>query len=100
IRAVGALDYPRDRLEIQVLDDSNDETRAIVDAEVGELGRRGLDATVVRRPGRAGFKAGALAHGLPLARGELVAIFDADFVPCPDFLRRLVPAFRDERIGM
>jgi len=100
VRAVGALDYPRDRLEIQVLDDSNDETRAIVDAEVRELCRRGLDAKVVRRSGRAGFKAGALAHGQALACGELVAVFDADFVPRPDFLRRLVPAFRDKRIGM
>src|SRR5262245_17506633 len=100
VRAAGALDYPRDRLEIQVLDDSSDETRTIVDAEVGDLRRRGLDASVVRRSGRAGFKAGALAHGLERARGELVAVFDADFVPHPDFLRRLVPAFRDARIGM
>src|SRR5262245_882649 len=100
VRAVGALDYPRDRLEIQVLDDSSDETCTIVDAEVGELRRRGLDASVLRRCDRAGFKAGALAHGLERARGELVAVFDADFVPRPDFLRRLVPAFRDERIGM
>jgi cellulose synthase/poly-beta-1,6-N-acetylglucosamine synthase-like glycosyltransferase len=100
VRAAGALDYPRDRLEIQVLDDSDDETRAIVDAEVGELRRRGLDASVLRRSSRAGFKAGALAHGLARARGELVAVFDADFVPRPDFLRRLVPAFRDAGIGM
>src|SRR5262245_49645560 len=100
VRAAGALDYPRDRLEIQVLDDSSDETRTIVDAEVGDLRRRGLDASVVRRSGRAGFKAGALAHGLERARGELVAVFGADFVPHPDFLRRLVPAFRDARIGM
>lgn len=100
IQAVGVLDYPRERLEIQVLDDSTDETRAIVDAEVGELRGRGLDARVVRRPNRNGFKAGALAHGLALARGELLAIFDADFVPRPDFLRRLVPAFADARVGM
>jgi cellulose synthase/poly-beta-1,6-N-acetylglucosamine synthase-like glycosyltransferase len=100
IRAVGALDWPRERLEIQVLDDSIDETRAIVEDEVGELVRRGLDAKVIRRASRAGFKAGALAHGLTLARGELVAIFDADFVPGADFLRRLVPAFADSGIGM
>jgi hypothetical protein len=100
VRAVAALDYPRERLEIQVLDDSSDETRAIVDAEVEELVRRGLDARVVRRASRAGYKAGALAHGQALARGELVAVFDADFVPRPDFLRRLVPAFRDPGIGM
>jgi len=100
IRCIGALEYPRDRLQIQVLDDSTDETRGIVDAEVAGLRRRGIDARVIRRPTRAGFKAGALAYGLAFARGELVAIFDADFVPRPDFLRTLVPAFRDERIGM
>jgi hypothetical protein len=100
IRTVGALDYPAGRLEIQVLDDSSDETRAIVDAEVAELARRGLDAQVLRRPSRAGFKAGALAHGLARARGELIAVFDADFQPRPDFLRTLVGAFREERVGM
>jgi hypothetical protein len=100
IRAVGALEYPRERLEIQVLDDSSDETRAIVDEEVRALVRRGLDARVVRRADRTGFKAGALAHGLRSARGTLIAIFDADFVPRPDFLERLVPAFQDERVGM
>ena len=100
IRAVGALDYPAARLEIQVLDDSNDETCAIVDAEVAELVRRGLDARVLRRPSRAGYKAGALAHGLRSARGELVAVFDADFTPRPGFLRELVPAFADQRVGM
>jgi len=100
IRSVGALDYPAERLEIQVLDDSTDETRAIVDAEVEELVRRGLRARVLRRTTRTGYKAGALAEGLTQARGELVAIFDADFVPRPDFLRALVPAFADARVGM
>lgn len=100
IRSIGALDYPAERLEIQVLDDSTDETRAIVDAEAQELVRRGLDVKVLRRPTRAGYKAGALAHGLAQARGELVAIFDADFTPRPGFLRELVPAFADERVGM
>jgi len=100
LRAVGALDYPRDRLEIQVLDDSTDETRAIVDEEVAELVAQGIDAHVLRRAQRTGFKAGALAHGLESARGRLIAVFDADFVPRPDFLRKLVPAFRDERVGL
>jgi cellulose synthase/poly-beta-1,6-N-acetylglucosamine synthase-like glycosyltransferase len=100
IRAVGVLDYPREKLEIQVLDDSSDETCAIVDAEVRALVSAGLDAHVLRRPSRAGYKAGALAFGLERARGECIAIFDADFVPAPDFLRALVPAFADERVGM
>lgn len=100
LRAVGELDWPADRLELQVLDDSTDETRALVDEEVAALVRRGLDAKVVRRDRRTGFKAGALAHGQALARGELFAIFDADFVPRPDFLRTLVPDFADPRVGL
>jgi len=100
IRAVGALEYPSERLEIQVLDDSDDETSLIVDAEVEALRARGIDARVLRRPSRVGFKAGALAHGLARARGTLIAVFDADFVPRPDFLRRLVPAFEDPGVGM
>jgi cellulose synthase/poly-beta-1,6-N-acetylglucosamine synthase-like glycosyltransferase len=100
IRSVGRLEYPRDRFEIQVLDDSTDETRAIVDAEVLALRARGIEANVVRRADRVGFKAGALAHGLLSARGSLVAIFDADFEPDPDFLLRLVPRFEDRGVGM
>ncbi len=91
IRAVAALDYPRDRLEIQVLDDSTDETLEIVAREVGDHFGRGVDIRHLRRPDRRGFKAGALAHGLSAARGELIAVFDADFVPGPDFLRQTVP---------
>ena len=93
LRAVAALDYPRDLLELQVLDDSTDDTSQILDALVARLCARGLDIKVVRRPERAGYKAGALQHGLGLARGELIAIFDADFVPPPDWLRRVVPHF-------
>ncbi len=100
IQAVGALDWPADRLEIQVLDDSTDETRDAVDEEVARLVARGLDAKVLRRADRVGFKAGALDHGLRHARGDLVCIFDADFLPAADFLRRTLPAFEDERIGM
>ena len=69
IRAAGELDYPRAKLEIQVLDDSSDETREVVDFEVEQLRTRGIEAHVVRRAARTGFKAGALAHGLALARG-------------------------------
>lgn len=100
VEAVGALDYPAERLEIQVLDDSTDETRELVDRAVLRLRGRGLDARVVRREGREGFKAGALEHGLASARGELVAVFDADFVPRPDFLRRVLPHLADPRVGM
>ncbi|MCC6407171.1 MAG: glycosyltransferase [Planctomycetes bacterium] len=100
IRSIGALDYPRERLEVQVLDDSTDETREIVDREVAELVARGIDAHVVRRADRRGFKAGALDHGLARAKGELVCIFDADFTPASDFLLALVGHFGDPKVGM
>lgn len=100
IRAAGRLDWPRDRLEIQVLDDSTDETRELVDAEVARLVAGGIDATVVRRTDRRGYKAGALAAGLHAARGELIAVFDADFTPPRSFLRDLVGGFDDPRVGM
>ena len=93
LRAVAALDYPRDRHEIQVLDDSTDETREIVDAVAAELRAAGHDVRVLRREQRLGYKAGALRHGMGAASGEFFAIFDADFVPAPDFLRRTVPIF-------
>lgn len=95
IEAVAAMDYPHGRHEIQVLDDSTDETRDIVDGVAARLRREGVDVTVIRRPTRAGYKAGALAHALALARGEVVAVFDADFVPLADFLRRGVPLLMD-----
>ena len=100
IRCAGELDWPKERLEIQVLDDSTDETRGIVDAAVARLREDGLDARVIRRADRHGFKAGALDHGLAQSRGEFVCIFDADFEPAPDFLRKLMPHFADARIGM
>jgi cellulose synthase/poly-beta-1,6-N-acetylglucosamine synthase-like glycosyltransferase len=100
IDAVCRLDYPRDRLEIQVLDDSTDETTAIVEQLVEEHRGQGIDIKVVRRANRIGFKAGALAAGLEQARGELLAVFDADFVPQPEFLRMSVPYFADPRIGL
>ncbi len=100
IEAAGAIDYPRELLEIQVLDDSNDETVAIASAAVDGLRARGIDASYVRRPNRVGYKAGALAHGLSIAKGELIAVFDADFVPRPGFLRDVVGHFRDPRVGM
>ena len=98
IDAVCALDYPD--LEIQILDDSTDETVALVAARVAAHRARGVDVHHVRRPERVGFKAGALAYGHGRARGELVAVFDADFVPPADFLTRIVPSFADPRIGL
>jgi glycosyltransferase involved in cell wall biosynthesis len=100
IEATGAIDYPADRLEIQVLDDSTDETIDIARATVESLRARGIDAVYVRRPNRHGYKAGALDHGLSTAKGELVAVFDADFVPQRSFLREVVGHFRDSRVGM
>ncbi len=99
IRAAAHMDYPRDRHEIQVLDDSTDETRQIVDQVADELRRAGHDIKVVRRPNREHYKAGALAYGVKQARGEYIAIFDADFAPDPGFLRRMIPLIEaDENI--
>jgi len=100
IEATAALDWPRDRLTIQVLDDSLDATTALARDAVLALLAGGVDARLVRRIDRAGFKAGALAHGLGRAPGDLVAIFDADFVPPPSFLRETVPYFADPAIGL
>ncbi|HEY3235565.1 MAG TPA: glycosyltransferase, partial [Polyangiaceae bacterium] len=100
IEATGRLDYPLNRLEIQVLDDSSDETRILAQAAVRKLQARGVNAQYVRRTDRAGYKAGALDYGLQRATGELVAIFDADFIPQPEFLRQVVGHFRDPSVGM
>jgi cellulose synthase/poly-beta-1,6-N-acetylglucosamine synthase-like glycosyltransferase len=91
IDAVARLDYPRHRLQIQVLDDSSDETTRIAEAQVAHYRARGIGIQLVHRQDRKGFKAGALAESLSSARGELIALFDADFVPRPDFLKRTVP---------
>jgi len=99
LTAAAALDYPQDRLEIQLLDDSTDETREIATRAVSDLRERGFDVSHVTRSDRTDYKAGALAAGLTSSRGELIAIFDADFVPPTDFLRRVVPHFADPAIG-
>ena len=91
ISFVARMDYPAADLEIQVLDDSTDETAVIVAREVASWRKVGVDITQIRRADRVGFKAGALANGLEQARSELVAIFDADFLPRSDFLLRTVP---------
>ncbi len=108
---VARIDYPREKLEIQVLDDSTDETRALVRSLVANLQESSqssesgasepLDIVYIHRVDRVGYKAGALDAGLKVAKGELVAIFDADFLPQPDFLRALVPHFMsDPKVGM
>ncbi|MGD2115272.1 MAG: glycosyltransferase family 2 protein [Acidobacteriota bacterium] len=100
IDAVCRLDYPADRLEIQVLDDSTDETRRVVADAVRRHRERGVRIEHLHRTDRTGFKAGALEAGTGSAGGELLAVFDADFVPPPDFLRRTVPHFQDPGLGM
>lgn len=101
IDAVCRLDYPPDRLEVQVLDDSTDDTTAIARRAAAERRERGVNVRVIHRTAREGFKAGALAHGLASAGGEFVAVFDSDFVPPPDFLRRsLPPLMEDPRVGL
>ena len=101
IDAVAAFQYPEGRHEIQVLDDSTDETRMIVAEKVRVLRQQGIDIHHIKRDDRVGFKAGALRNGLSRARGDFVAIFDADFVPPPDFLLRAMPFFVDRpRLGL
>ncbi|MDR2462442.1 MAG: glycosyltransferase [Verrucomicrobiales bacterium] len=100
LRAVAAIDYPQERLEIQVLDDSTDDTTELVAALTVELRRRGHDVRHLRRADREGFKAGALQNGMKSAKGEFIAIFDADFVPPKNILLDTVQYFSDSRVGM
>src|SRR5947208_2853526 len=100
IDAVCLIDYPRELLEIQVLDDSTDETRSIADLAVRRYVSQGIDIKHCHRADRTGYKAGALEAGLQSARGEFVGIFDADFIPTPDFLIRLIPHFANPKVGM
>src|SRR5688500_9454534 len=100
IDSVCELDYPRELLEIQVLDDSTDETRIVAERAVQRHAARGIDISYIHRTDRTGYKAGALEAGMRAAKGEFIAIFDADFTPTADFLRRTVPFFGDQRIAM
>jgi cellulose synthase/poly-beta-1,6-N-acetylglucosamine synthase-like glycosyltransferase len=99
LKAVTAIDYPREKLEIQVLDDSTDETVKVAEAVVAKYAAEGFDIHYIHRDDRTGFKAGALENGNKFAKGELLAIFDADFVPKPDCLRKLVDFFTDPMVG-
>jgi cellulose synthase/poly-beta-1,6-N-acetylglucosamine synthase-like glycosyltransferase len=100
IDAVCQLNYPRELLEVQVLDDSTDETRIVAERAVMRNAAAGIDVTYLHRTDRTGYKAGALEAGMKVAKGEFIAIFDADFIPSPDFLERTVPYFGDDRIAM
>ena len=97
--AVCELDWPNDRFEVQVLDDSDDDTVSIIARRAAHWRSRGIDVVHVRRNSRDGFKAGALAHGMTLTNSPFIAIFDADFIPPRDFLRRSLGAFDDPTIG-
>lgn len=98
IEATCRLDWPRDKLQIQVLDDSTDETVAVASAAVERARRQGFDIELIHRDNRQGYKAGALANGLATAKGEFITIFDADFIPTPRILTESIPYFTDERV--
>ena len=100
INAVCEMEYPKDKLEIQVLDDSNDETVSITQRIVEEKKKLGFDIYYIHRDNRQGFKAGALKEGLEIAKGKYIAIFDADFIPRKDFLLKTLSFFNDENVGM
>jgi cellulose synthase/poly-beta-1,6-N-acetylglucosamine synthase-like glycosyltransferase len=98
--SIALLDYPKDRLELQVLDDSTDETIEIVAKKVAALKAMGFDITHIHRVDRTGFKAGALEQGMMIAKGDYLMVFDADFVPTPSILRQLISYFTDPKVGM
>lgn len=100
IDACAGFDYPRDRFEIQVLDDSTDETVSVVAAKVAEWQAQGVNIAQIRRADRKGYKAGALQQGLARAKGAYICIFDADFIPPSDFLRKTIPHFQDAGVGV
>ena len=100
IETVAKFDYPRDKFQIQVLDDSTDETKDLIAKKVAEIAATGINIQHVHRVDRTGYKAGALDDAMDQVEGDFIAIFDADFVPEPDFLLRTIPFFQDEKIGV
>src|SRR5260370_29500597 len=100
VEAICKLEYPTDKLDIQLLDDSTDETVKVAAAVVERYAAPGHPITYIHRNNREGFKAGALANGMHTSKGELIAIFDADFVPSEDWLLRVVHHFADPKVGM
>ena len=100
LKNIAKLEYPREKLEIQVLDDSTDESVEMTAQLIQEIKNQGIDIQHIRRTNRQGFKAGALKEGLKIAKGEFIAIFDADFLPKSDWLYKTVPYFKDPKIGV
>jgi len=97
---IAEIEYPKDKLEIQVLDDSTDETVASTALQIEKLKAQGLDIKHICRTNRQGFKAGALKEGLKIAKGEFIAIFDADFLPNKNWLLQTIPHFKDAQVGV
>lgn len=100
LQSVTAIEYPKEKLEIQVLDDSTDDTVEIIAKLIEALKLEGFNIHHIRRSDRVGFKAGALQYGLEICSGEFIAIFDADFMPQPDFLIKTIPSFSKKNVGM
>jgi len=100
IQSVAQIDYPKEKLEIQVLDDSTDETVSIARAEVDKLRSAGFQAEYVHRTIRTGYKAGALEEGMAKAKGDFLLVFDADFTPLPDIIQKMIHFFTDPKVGM
>ncbi|MBL4653296.1 MAG: glycosyltransferase family 2 protein [Flavobacteriales bacterium] len=100
IDCIMEFDYPKDKLEIQVLDDSTDDTAEIIANKVAEVKVKGFDIVHITRTNRQGYKAGALAEATPIAKGEFIAIFDADFLPKRDFLKQTIPHFQNKKVGV
>ena len=100
LKNIVLIEYPKDKLEIQVLDDSTDESVESTAVFIKNLQKEGFNIQHIQRKIRKGFKAGALREGLNVAKGEYIAIFDADFLPKSDWLKRTIPYFKDEKIGV
>ncbi|NJW53103.1 cellulose synthase family protein [Salinimicrobium oceani] len=100
LRNIARIDYPLDKLEVQVLDDSTDDSKALTAGIISELKADGFPIEHITRKNRIGFKAGALKAGLEIAKGEFIAIFDSDFLPQPDWLKKTIPHFKNEKLGV
>lgn len=100
IETVAKFDYPADKFQIQVLDDSTDETKDVIAKKVSEVSATGVNIQHIHRTDRTGYKAGALDDAMDEVEGEFIGIFDADFIPEPDFLQKTMPYFRDEKVGV